>query len=81
MLRADIEPNYQILDLYIEDIPVNILYNKTWEKLYKFEKIKTRYQWKQIYFDIVESIKNFYNDMKLEDAIKKIEEAFNLNRL
>ena len=54
MIRADIEPNYQILDFYIEEIPANKFYEAYWETLKTFEKIKIRYQWKYIYFNIVE---------------------------
>ena len=36
MLRADIEPNYQILDFYIEDIPAYKSFKVTWEILNKF---------------------------------------------
>ncbi len=53
MLRADIEPNYQILDFYIEDLSYRMLFRGYWETLITFEKIKTRYQWKYTYFSIV----------------------------
>ena len=49
---------------------------ENWDKLNQFEKIQKRYQWKNIYFDIIKKFDK--NKMTVENAMKIIEKEFDL---
>ena len=73
-MKEGIKPNYDLIDIYIENLHFDI--KKDWNNIKNIPYIKNRYGWKNIYYDLLELFK--LDLIKYIDPMEIIELFFNL---